>query len=376
VTSAPVSQPRRVTRTVRATVKVKSGPGMRAPLSATTKESDPTSQSVAMGAGFYHRAPECYNPALMSPTGATSRGFIAIAFWGTSMVAGRLIMGSLGLLRGPLAATLVSGVLGSVLVLARRESRRALAALPPRYWLACGGLFVAYLVAYNLGTGLAAGGRQLLAFNVLNYLWPMATLVFSAVFSQSRVRWWIAPGLVAGLAGTVLALWSQQAAGAGAAASGVVAGRDLLVYGLGLFCGIAWGLYSALGRRLVGPSPANPVPLLFLATAVVYAALLVLGVGAGSASAGAAATTAPSAAGIVAFLWRALVVDLLSYGFWDAAMRRGNQVLAAAASFLTPILSSACIALVLGVSPGWRFWAGALLAVAGAVVCRVSVRVE
>ncbi len=84
--------------------------------------------------------------------------------------------------------------------------------------------------------------------------------------------------------------------------------------------------------------------------------------------------TAPSAAGIAAFLWRALVVDLLSYAFWDAAMRHGNQVLAAAASFLTPIISSACIVLVLGVTPGWRFWMAALLAVGGAVVCRISVR--
>jgi drug/metabolite transporter (DMT)-like permease len=310
----------------------------------------------------------------MTSAGATTRGFVAIFFWGTSIVAGRLIMGSLGLLRGPLAATLVSGVLGTVLVLGRREGRTALRALPVRYWLACGGLFVSYLVAYNLGTGLAANGRQLLAFNVLNYLWPMATLVFSAVFSRSRVRWWIVPGLAAGLAGTVLALWSQQAAGGGAGLSVIAAGRDLLVYGLGLFCGIAWGLYSSLGRRLVGPSPANPVPLLFLATAAVYAVLLTLGVGAGSATAGAAATGVLSAAAVAAFLWRALVVDLLSYAFWDAAMRRGNQVLAAAASFLTPILSSACIALVLGVSPGWRFWAAALLAVAGAVVCRISVR--
>jgi drug/metabolite transporter (DMT)-like permease len=102
--------------------------------------------------------------------------------------------------------------------------------------------------------------------------------------------------------------------------------------------------------------------------------VLALSVGAGSAPMGSAGTTAPSAAGVTAFLWRALVVDLLSYAFWDAAMRRGNQVLAAAASFLTPILSSACIALVLGVSPGWRFWVAALLAVGGAAVCRISVR--
>jgi len=316
----------------------------------------------------------------MSPAGATARGFVAIFFWGTSIVAGRLIMGSRGLLRGPLAATLVSGALGSIVVLSRRASRQALRGLGARYWLACGGLFVSYLVAYNLGTGLAAGGGQLLAFNVLNYLWPMTTLLFSAAFARSRVRWWIAPGIAAGLAGTALALLSQQA-GAVGTASGAAGGFDsssLVVYGLGLYCGVAWGLYSALGRKLVGQSEANPVPLLFLATAAAYALLLAAGVGRQSpagAGAGAAATLASggSLAGIAAFLWRALVVDLLSYAFWDAAMRRGNQVLAAAASFLTPILSSACIAIVLGVTPGWRFWLAALLAVGGAAVCRLAI---
>jgi drug/metabolite transporter (DMT)-like permease len=318
----------------------------------------------------------------MSSAGATTRGFIAIFFWGTSIVAGRLIMGSLGLLRGPLAATLVSGVLGSIFVLSRQESRRALRGLGTRYWLACGGLFVSYLVAYNLGTGLAAGGRQLLAFNVLNYLWPMTTLVFSAAFSRSRVRWWIVPGIAAGVAGTALALWSQHTGPAGVEAV-FAGGRSLLVYGLGLYCGVAWGLYSALGRRLVGQSAANPVPLLFLATAAVYALLAALGVGAepvaaagprAAPSVAVAGAAAVAPAGVAAFLWRALVVDLLSYAFWDAAMRRGNQVLAAAASFLTPILSSACIVLVLGVSPGWRFWVAALLAVGGAAVCRTGVQ--
>ena len=302
----------------------------------------------------------------MPRASATARGFLAILFWGTSVVAGRLIMGSLGLLRGPLLATLASGTIGSIVVLSRRTGRRALRQLPARYWVVCGGLFVAYLLAYNLGTGLARDGRQLLVFNVLNYLWPMLTLLFSAAFARSRLRWWVVPGIAAALAGTALALASQSG---GPAEAGPAGGAG--VYLLGLFCGVAWGLYSALGRRLAGSSTANPVPLLFLATALGYTLLSALGAG-GAAAGG--TLPAPSAAGIAAFLWRVLVVDLVGYGFWDAAMRRGNQALAAAASFLTPLLSSACIAVVLGVSPGWRFWLAALLVVGGAVACRLGVR--
>ncbi len=77
--------------------------------------------------------------------------------------------------------------------------------------------------------------------------------------------------------------------------------------------------------------------------------------------------------GIAALAYRALVVDLRAYVCWDAAMRRGNQILAAAASFLTPVLSTAAIAVVLGTPPGWLFWAACALSVCGAAVCRLSI---
>ena len=67
------------------------------------------------------------------------------------------------------------------------------------------------------------------------------------------------------------------------------------------------------------------------------------------------------------------MVDLLAYVLWDAAMRRGDQLLVAAASFLTPLLSTACVSLVLGVRPGGLFWIACLLLAAGAALSRVSV---
>jgi drug/metabolite transporter (DMT)-like permease len=67
-------------------------------------------------------------------------------------------------------------------------------------------------------------------------------------------------------------------------------------------------------------------------------------------------------------------VDLLAYALWDAAMRRGDQILVAAISFLTPLLSTACITLVLGVRPGGLFWTACLLLTAGAGISRVSVK--
>jgi drug/metabolite transporter (DMT)-like permease len=307
----------------------------------------------------------------VSPRASTGLGFLAILLWSTSIAVGRLVMTDVGVLRGPFILSLASGGVGTIVTLSRPGGLRRLAGLGWRYWLACGGLFVAYMLCYNLGVALAADQRQLLAFGVLNYLWPVLTLVFSAAFSRHRVRPWIAPGVLLAAAGTVLAVLSrQEATGPG----GLLADlrSNPAVYVLGLACGLSWGLYSALGRRLAGASDANPVPVLFLCMALVYGILLAAGVDRllGRPPGPVRSWSGPA---IAALAWRALVADLLSYVCWDAAMRRGNQILVAAVSFFTPLLSTACIAVVLGAAPGWQFWAACGLLVAGAAVSRLSV---
>jgi drug/metabolite transporter (DMT)-like permease len=313
---------------------------------------------------------------MSSPVFSTGLGFLAILIWSTSIAAGRLVVVDVGVFMGPFVLTLASGVVGLLALLLRRGSLALLTTLPRRYWMVCGGLFVLYMTCYNLGIGLAADRRQVLAFTALNYLWPVLTLVFSALFSRARVRPWLAAGVSLAVAGIVLALLARPgAADGGLPPAGFAADirANPAVYALGLGCGITWALYSALGRRFAGGSAANPVPLLFLCTSVVFAVLLAAGAGRalGKPSPDPRTWSGLALAGLA---WRALVADLVAYACWDAAMRRGNQILAAAASFFTPLLATACIALVLGIAPGWQFWAACGLLVAGAAVSRASVR--
>jgi drug/metabolite transporter (DMT)-like permease len=305
--------------------------------------------------------------------GATASGFLSIFLWGTSIAIARFVMGEVGLLRGSMIMVLASGSLGTAILLARRGERQKLRALPAAYWPACGGLFVLYTVAYNLGIGLAKDGRQLLVFGMLNYLWPVLTVVFSALLFRRRVRVWIVPGLLLATAGIVLAFLSRPSGVAGVTLSGILADSMAApgVYLLGLVCGVSWGLYSNLGRKIAGANTANPVPLLFLAAGVVFLALFLLGAFP-AAEAGRAAVRW-SAASVATLAYRALVVDLLAYVLWDVAMRRGDQLLVAAASFCTPLLSTACVSLVVGVRPGGLFWIACLLLAAGAALSRVSV---
>jgi drug/metabolite transporter (DMT)-like permease len=306
---------------------------------------------------------------------ATTLGFLSILLWGTSIAVGRYAIGQVGFLRGPMIMSLASGVIGSVFIFARRRERAGLRTLPPSYWVVCGGLFVLYSVAYNLGIGLARDGRQILVFGMLNYLWPVLTVVFSTLIFKRRASVWLGLGILAALAGIVLAFLSRPSSEPVLSFRAVLAdiAADPVVYLLGLLCGAAWGLYSNLGRKMVGDHEANPVPVLFLATGAVFSVLFLSGAfpGAGAGRAG-----AMSAAGIATMAYRAVFVDLLAYALWDAAMRRGDQILVAAISFLTPLLSTACITLVLGVRPGPLFWTACLLLTAGAAVSRASVRDE
>jgi drug/metabolite transporter (DMT)-like permease len=307
-------------------------------------------------------------------TGPTAAGFLSILLWGTSIAVGRLAMGEVGLLRAALFMTLGSGIFGSIILLARRDERTKLRTLPPVYWWACGGLFVLYTVAYNLGIGLARDGRQVLVFGMLNYLWPVLTVAFSALIFRRRARLWLLPGLILASAGIFLAFASRPEASL--TLSGVCA--DVMaapgIYLLGLLCGVSWGLFSNLGKKIAGANQANPVPLLFLASGVVFLILNLSGAFPSVArSFGDARWTT---AGIAALAYRALIVDLLAYVLWDAAMRRGDQLLVASASFSTPLLSTACITLLLGVRPGGVFWIACVLLAAGAALSHAGVREE
>ena len=74
-----------------------------------------------------------------------------------------------------------------------------------------------------------------------------------------------------------------------------------------------------------------------------------------------------------ALLYMALLPGWLAYSLWDRAMRAGNQVLVAAASYATPIGSALAISAVHGLALSWHVVAAVLLVLAGGVGCRWSV---
>jgi len=254
----------------------------------------------------------------------TALGGAAILLWSTTVAVGRSLTEQLGPLTAPAAIFLLGGGIGIVL---RRSGGRQRAAPPrpavdPRYLWGCGALFAGYQACLYLALGLAQDRAQVLGVALANYLWPMLTLLLSVSLLRLRARPWLVPGALLAMAGVALAVTE------GAPLTWASLRSSLATSGLPYALGA--------GRFLTGEVSR------WAGRGVAELGFMALG-------------------------------SSLAYMFWDRAVRKGDIVLVAAASYLTPLLSSAISALYLGVAPGPRLWLGGVLVVVGAAVCRLSV---
>jgi drug/metabolite transporter (DMT)-like permease len=76
------------------------------------------------------------------------------------------------------------------------------------------------------------------------------------------------------------------------------------------------------------------------------------------------------AAGEVLFLG---LVTVMAYLLWDRAMRKGDVVLVAAFSYLTPLFSTIVSCLYLGISAGISLWIGCIMIIAGSIFSWISI---
>ncbi|WP_301696833.1 EamA family transporter [Klebsiella pneumoniae] len=64
----------------------------------------------------------------------------------------------------------------------------------------------------------------------------------------------------------------------------------------------------------------------------------------------------------------------LAYAAWNVGILHGNVSLLAAASYFTPVLSSALAAILLSATLSWSFWQGAGMVCLGSLLCWYATR--
>ena len=265
---------------------------------------------------------------------ATLVGFIAILLWATLAP-----LATLASMVPPfqLVATsfFLAFLVGSGWTVSRGDNPLRYFRQPPAAWaLGVGGLFgfhFLYFIALRLAPPVEA--------NLINYLWPLLIVLFSALLPGERLRSWHVGGALAGLAGTVLLI----ARGGNSVGGLSIDPANLPGYAIALCSAVTWAGYSVLRRRLgqIGEAPTDAVSAFCLVTALL-SLLCHLAL---------ERTVWPqTAAGWGAMLLLGLGPVGAAFFVWDYGVRHGDIRALGALSYLAPLLSTLLLVLF-GLAP-------------------------
>ncbi len=297
---------------------------------------------------------------MQNTRGATVAGFGAILLWSMSVAIVRSLSEQVGPVTAAAAVYSVSGITALMVYGFNRRRSGLVLQFPIKYLFGCGLLFVGYMLSFYLAIGRSGSRQQVLEVGLLNYLWPVLTLILSLVFLGKKAGWGLWWGTVLALTGIFLV---------------VTQGTDFTwqslllhitsnpsAYSLALVAAVTWALYSNLTRKWAGGQKAGAVVVFLPGTA-----LVLIGIGCFLPEPG-------------VWSWRSLaeafflgVITYVAYALWDHSMRRGNVVMVAAASYLTPLFSTIVSCLYLAVVPGVGLWAGCGILILGSVLSWRSV---
>lgn len=254
-------------------------------------------------------------------------GVFAILAWATS-AAGVLWIGRRGGIWQYLAiSSLIAGIGQVAFYRMLGRSLRTLFVMPPHLWALAGLGFVVYSLCYAAGLITAVTDAQAVGVGLLNYLWPVLTVVFSLfLVPGSRLNARLGVALAVSLTGLAVANWYEitQARLHGA----------MLPYLLGGLAGIVWALYSALiarwrdwGQRYA-TAPAG-----FLMIGVVGATVCMLK----------GEWRPVDVRTWLAFLYVGFVPGAAGYMLWELALHRTPAARLGIMASATPVLSTLCL---------------------------------
>jgi drug/metabolite transporter (DMT)-like permease len=251
----------------------------------------------------------------MTPRTATLIGLSAILMWSLLSVM-TLATGKIPAFQLAAMTFAIGAVICALNWIGRADAAKALCQPPVAWIVGVGGLF-GYHALYFLALRYAPPAEA----GLLNYLWPLLIVLFSALLPGERLALHHVIGAALGLAGSVLLF----AGNTGSFTSGQIPG--LIAAFVAAF---VWATYSVLSRRLMSV-PTDAVAGFCAATALLAALVHTL----------VETTVWPEAP----LQWAAIIalgVGPVGAAFyaWDIGMKRGDIRVLGAASYATPLLST------------------------------------
>ena len=275
---------------------------------------------------------------------ATLIGFTAVLLWSLLAVF-TAASGAMPPFQLAAVTFAIGGALGAVTWLWRPGAARALKQ-PPEVWaLGIGGLFgyhALYFTALKTAPPAEAG--------LINYLWPLLIVLFSALLPGERLRLHHVAGALLGLAGTVLLFTAGQGL--------TLATEYLPGFAAAFVAAFVWSTYSVLSRRFAAV-PTDAVAGFCVVTAVLAAVFHLVF----------ERTVWPDGR----LQW--LAVAALGLGpvgaafyAWDYGMKQGDIRVLGALSYSAPVLSTSFLVLAGFAEAGPALLASAALITGGGLL--------
>ncbi len=288
-------------------------------------------------------------------------GAIAVVFWsfGSSLV--YLGAREVGPWQFVGLASFAGGALQMICWRVSRGEVRSAVCLPWRLWVVTLGCFVVYGLVWPWAL-VTSSPNQVFGVSLVNYLWPVLTVVFSS--------WWV-PGVrltlrtvvavVLAVAGLLCANWQHLCflfVGNDSATNSAL--HKYLPYFLALVAAVTWALYSTLlarwrewARRYVTS------PLGFLLIGGIAAAITGLGGG-----------SRPNLVSLGTLLTLLYGAGPLAIGYllWEVALSKARVHSLSLLAAVTPVLSTFLLCIFLRSMPGPELALAALLVSSGVVL--------
>jgi drug/metabolite transporter (DMT)-like permease len=280
---------------------------------------------------------------MTATTRATLIGCVALFLWSTLAVLASLAsaippfqMVAMAFLLAALAAPVKWAVRGENPILRLRQ--------PVGAWA----LSVAGLFGYHLVYFLALRLAPPVEANLLNYLWPLLIVLFSALLPGNRLRPRHLLGALCGLAGAATLILGRGAS---------FDPRYAWGYGAALLCALIWSSYSVANRRY-RDVPSDAVGGFCAATAILAAICHFL----------LEPTVAPTGWEWAAMLALGLGPAGGAFYVWDYGCKHGDIRALGTLAYGVPLLSSALLIVAGRGTFGWRIVLAAVLIVGGAAI--------
>jgi drug/metabolite transporter (DMT)-like permease len=243
------------------------------------------------------------------------------------------------------AMTFAIGALVGFLTFIGRPAAIGALRQPPLAWIVgVGGLF-GYHALYFLALRFAPPAEA----GLLNYLWPLLIVLFSALLPGERLLPHHIIGALLGLAGTVLLFAGSRTGFAPGQVPGLIAA---------FVAACVWAVYSVMSRKLKSV-PTDAVAGFCAATALLAALVH------GLVEVTVWPETLPQWLAITA-----LGIGPVGAAFyaWDIGMKRGDIRVLGAASYATPLLSTAFLILAGFARPSANIAIAAVLIAGGGLI--------